>query len=714
MKTFSDSWYQVAELKVALLPSLRVHKQFYRGYEWYVLQEMGGEKFYRVKPSAYRFVSALTTERTVGDLWEDFVAQYPEEAPGQEEVIQLLVQLHHSNLLFFRSHADNDAILKRFQKHKTRENVGKIMGFLYVRVPMWNPNEFLNQFRNVMSPLFSRWSFMLWLVAMFFFAKLVLENWSNIWSQGQGILALHNLPLLYVSVFVLKIFHEMAHAIVSKKFGAQVHTMGIMFIVFTPLPFIDASSSWSMRNRWHRVFVGGAGMYVELFFAALAGLIWVNTGPGLLNSIAFNLMVAGSVSSLLFNGNPLLKFDAYYMFSDAIGIPNLFQRAQKQWFYYADKWLLGTRDAESDAESRSEAVWLSVYGALSFLYRLFIMVAITFMVSDIWLGLGLVMVGLMATMWVLMPSHKLIKHLMSPKLMRNRGRAVAATSASIALVLGLIALLPVSYTFKAPGVVQAQDRATLALEASGKLQTLYVRSGDVVQPGQVLLRLENEELQRDLTILEHQINEVQLRIRQALREGSIDPEPLAKQLLAQQERRTDLERRLRSLEVVAPIGGVWVASQDLNSRLGSTLPRGERLGRVTNTNQHRFVAVVNQSQASYLFDQVIDQAQLRLSGQARHVMTSDEVQFLPFHRFDLPSQALGITGGGSIMTQPDAQGRPVAEEGFFEVFVSIPDTDQLQLFDGATGYMRMEVGQKSLGGQLMTHIQRVLQRRYLL
>jgi hypothetical protein len=134
---------------------------------------------------------------------------------------------------------------------------------------------------------------------------------------------------------------------------------------------------------------------------------------------------------------------------------------------------------------------------------------------------------------------------------------------------------------------------------------------------------------------------------------------------------------------------------------------------VIHPNQYRFVAVVNQSQASYLFNQAIDHAQLRLKGQSRYVIDSEQVLFLPFHRFDLPSQALGISGGGSIMTRSDAQGRTVAEEGFFEVIVSIPDSELLPFFDGVTGYMRMNLGRKSLGAQVITHLQRVLQRRYL-
>lgn len=713
MKTFSDSWYQISELRLALLPSVKAHKQYYRGRAWYVLQDVGGEKFYRVQPAAYRFICSLTTDTTVGEAWQQFVDTYPTEAPGQEEVIQLLVQLHHSNLLFFRSKADNVAILKRYQKHKTRENVGKLMGFLYVRIPVWNPNDFLIRWRSLLSPLFGRISFFIWAIVIFLFAKLAIENWENIWLDGQGILSLSNLPLLYVSIFVLKLFHEMAHAIVCKKYGAQVHTMGIMFIVFTPLPYIDASSSWSMRSRWHRVFVGGAGMYVELFIAALAALVWVNTGSGFLNSMAFNLMIAGSVSSLLFNGNPLLKFDAYYMLSDALDIPNLYQRAGQQWFYYVDKWLFGTPYAESAARSYSEAAWLTGYGMGSFFYRLFIMVIITFMVADIWLGLGLLMVVLMTTLWIGMPGYKLIKHLLSSKVMHNRGRAITVTLGILVVLLGGIGAYPVAYTIKAPGVVQASENVNLVIEAAGDLHSLLVRNGDPVVRGQPLMRLDNAELQRDAEILSHQVAESRLRIRQALRDGA-DPLPLRQQLQALEEREDELNRRLRALTMVASVSGVWVGSEDLHTRLGTMLPRGESVGRIVANRKYRFVAVVSQSQASYLFGDDISQAQVRLTGQAREIIDSQEAVFMPFHRFDLPSPALSIAGGGHLLTQTDSRGQMVTEEGFFEVIVSLPTLGQLVMFDGVTGYMRVWIGERPIGWQVYRRLRQVLQRRYQL
>ena len=161
-------------------------------------------------------------------------------------------------------------------------------------------------------------------------------------SQSQGLLAPSNLVYLYLCLIVLKVFHELGHAAMTKRFGGEVHVMGVMFLVFTPLPYMDASASWAFRNKWHRILVGSAGMIVELFFASIAAWFWVYSGEGAVKSIAFNVMMIGSISSLFFNGNPLTRLDSYYILSDWLEIPNLGERAKKQWFFCIEKFFFGT------------------------------------------------------------------------------------------------------------------------------------------------------------------------------------------------------------------------------------------------------------------------------------------------------------------------------------------------------------------------------------
>ena len=709
---FSDSWYRVADLHLGLLPGVEVHKQAYRGETWYVLQEPGSGKFFRLRPDAYRFACSLTPDETVAEAWYRANAEYPEQAPDQEEVVQLLSQLHHANLLFFRSRGDHDAIFKRFQQQRGRERLGQLMALLYLRIPLWNPDRFLNRSRRWLSPIFSTPVLIAWVVAMLFFGKLVVENWEQLWATGQGLLAPGNLPLLYLSIFGLKVFHEMAHAIVCKRYGGEVHSMGLMFIVFTPLPYIDASASWSMRGRWQRAYVGAAGMIVELFLASLAGWLWLYTGPGFLNSLAFNLMVAGSVSAVLFNGNPLLRFDAYYILTDLVELPNLYQKASQQWFYYGDRYLFGTEQAEPPARDQREAIWYTTYGLLSVAYRLFIMFAIGFLVADVWLGFGVMMVIMMAFIWVFIPGGRLIKYLAhSPKLMRNRRRALAATlGIAVALVL-LIGVLPVRDTVKAPGVVLANETHPIYTRSAAKLVDVHVRDGQWLEQGQPIVTLASDSLAQELRLVSEQLRETEWLYRQALEINELDPAGFLEQVEALRERQATLAERIQALEVRAAGPGLW-QGQRLSERLGTYVGLGEALGTLVNTQDYRFVAVIDQAAAAALFGRRIDQGEIRLWSQNADPIAVQSLNLVPFQKRQLPSPALGVGGNGPILTTTDDQGRTLARESFFEMHVQLPQDKGVTFGHGMTGVMRLELDSNPLAAQLYRHLRQSLQRRY--
>lgn len=708
--TFSESWFQVARLKLALLPTVRIHKQVYRGEVWYVLQDACSDKYYRLRPQAYQFVCDLNTKQTVEETWLNFVERFPEDAPGQDEVIQLLSQLHHSNLLFYRSEADNEQIFNRFQKNRTKEHLSKLMAPLYLRIPLWNPNSFLNAGRKILTPLFSRFAFIIWLLVLFFGAKATIENMDQIWQQGQGLLSLDNLLWLYISTFVLKIFHEMGHAIVCKKYGGDVHTMGIMFIVFTPLPYIDASASWAMRNRWHRAMVGAAGMYVELFFAAIGAIVWASTAEGILNSLAFNIMIIGSVSSILFNGNPLLRFDAYYILSDMVDIPNLYQKANQQWLYYFDRFLLGTEKSESPALSNSEELWLSSYGFLSYFYRFFIMLAILIYVLDIWIGLALIMTVIMLFIWLIIPLKKLFSYLItSPRLKNNRARAWYVSSLCLVLLFGAFVSFPIPYAIKAPGVIQSLNNTPLYAASGGNLFELFVRSGEQVEQGQVLLELVDTELQQEWVIAQAQLEETHWLLRQAVLQSATDMAALEKRQAFFEQRIEELKLRQAQLVVRAPHHGIWIENQ-LSERLGASLSRGDALGRVINFELLRFVSVVTQEQAAELFKLKLAQGAIRFYSHGLGDIKTDQFQFIPFQRIILPSPVLGWDSGGPIMSKTNDQGQAIAHEPFFEVYVDLPG--QYAGVDGQSGILKLALSPQPLFWQVKRFIMQLLQKRF--
>ena len=386
--TFSESWYRVSGLRVGLLPSVRVHKQIYRDQVWYVLQDACSDHFFRVQSDAYAFLAQLTPRRTVETVWLEHCERWPDSAPTQDEVIALLAQLHQNNLLFFRSVGEGEGIFERYRKTRRREKLGHLLAFMYLRIPLWDPDRWLRDHIGKLRWFFSPWMVAVWCLTLVLGVRAVLGDWDRLRGSTQGLLAPDNLIWLFAALFVLKLVHELGHAVACRRHGAPVHTIGVMFIAFMPLPYTDASMSWSLRSRWQRAVVAAAGMYVELFIAALAALVWASAAPGVVSALAFNLMIIGSISSLAFNGNPLLKFDSYYILSDLSGLPNLYQRSGQQWLYLLKRFLLGIRDAVSPARDASEWAWYLAYGAGSIAYRLVVMVIIMVYMADLSLVLG--------------------------------------------------------------------------------------------------------------------------------------------------------------------------------------------------------------------------------------------------------------------------------------------------------------------------------------
>lgn len=712
---FSDSWFRVSGLRVALLPSVEVSTQQFRGRTWYVLQDPYTQRYFRASVQACRFIQSLRPDKTVEEVWEDFVNNHPHDAPSREEVIQLLSQLHMSNLLYSLQQSDNEAIVKRYKAQKNKEFMGKVASFLFVRIPLYNPNSLLDRIRPLIMAFTGWGAFWVWSIVLLCGAWAAFGNWSALIDQSQGVLSVSNLPWLFVCITGLKLFHEAGHAFVCKRFGGEVRTVGVMFLLFTPLPYVDASSSWGFTNRWHRIYATFAGMAVEFFFAAAGALVWAYTAPGLTNSLAFNVMLIGSVSSLLFNGNPLLRFDAYYMLSDYAEIPNLYQKGQQQWKYFGDKYLLGTVAAQSKATDRKEWVWLTLYGLFSFIYLMLITVGIALFLMDQWLPLGLLVLVMTLYSRLLAPLNQLVKHLRSAATQGNRKRAVSVVG-GIGLVLFLtLAVVPFPDATRAHGIVKSNNASNVYAQTAGQLDQLMVRHGDRVQAGQVLASFSNEDLAADIRLTESGQIETEAQIRQALHRSGQDLSALQEKADALELRRLNLEEQQQQLQVRASQDGDWVAPE-LHEQLGTWMQRGQVLGEVVDARSFRFVAVMPQEQANILFQNNFHQAELRLSGQADATLALPQVSIIPFQSDKLPSTALGWLGGGEIAVNTQETSGTKTMESFFLLQSEIPAEQRqgLTVLHGLSGTLRLQTPAQPLASQAYRALKQLVQKRYAL
>ena len=711
---FSESWHRVADARISLVSSVQIHKQRFRGQTWYVLRDTFNDKFFRIRPQAYQFLMRLTPEKTVQQVWENFIQNAPDVAPGQDELIQLLSQLHDANLLYFKNRPDSTRIFERHQKQKRQKQQQKLLSIFFSKFSLFDPDAFLNRCLPLIEKLFSKQAALVWFAIVITGGVAVIEHFDELRDQSQGLLAPDNLIWFFIALFFLKLWHEFGHAMMCKRFGGQVHSMGVMLLILTPLPFMDATASWTFRNRWHRALVGAAGMIAELFVAGIAAIIWANTGAGTLHSLCFNVMTIASISSLVFNGNPLIRFDAYYILSDILEIPNLAQKSQQQWLFWIQKYAFGVDDI-SPAQTQKESFWLGFYGLLSFLYRLLISIGIVLFTADEWLILGFFMAILTSISLIFLPTYRAINYLLaSPKIYRKKSRTYSVTGAFIVLILALF-FVPYSSEIQATGIVESTNFASVFAQANGYLKTIHVKNGQRVTKGDVLLEFASTELDLSIEIIESKINEEQISLTQARNENIADLDLIEKRIEVLLKHLASLHKDKQNLTVTAQTSGVWV-SDEFTPKLGNWFKRGLKLGVIIDPQEYRFTAVVTQDQAFDLFEgNVALTGEVKLRHETAKTRATQTVQIIPYERRELPSAALGWLGGGEIAVthNPKSTGKEAAES-FFEVRAILENSPENVFFHGTSGILRLALPAKSLANKIARKTNQVLLKRYRL
>jgi putative peptide zinc metalloprotease protein len=720
--TFSESWYRIATLKPRLRSTVQVYRQQFRGQTWHVLQDPASNQFSRLSEPAYRFVGLLDGRRTVADAWQACNEQLGDDAPTQGEVIQLLGQLYVFNLLQSELPPDAEGLFKRYRKRVRREVQGVMANLMFVRIPLLDPDRFLDAIVPVFGWIFSWVGFALWVLilgmGLFALGTHTRELASRVGAMLSNALLMQNVLLFYGSFIGVKIFHELGHALACKKFGrlqgsgGEVHTIGVMLLVLVPMPYVDASSSWAFQKKWHRVVVGSAGMMIELAIASLAAIVWVSTSEGdAVHAVAYHVMFIASISTLIFNGNPLLRFDAYYILSDILEIPNLSQRSKDYLYYLVKRYVWGVRNPRNPATTAGERVWFFFYGIASTIYRVFICVGILWVVSQKLYVLGLALAVGAAIAWVLVPLGKYIKYIFtSPELARTRWRALSST---VLVVLGVIVglgIIPAEQHVRIDGVVESAQLSVVYMPEDGHVQDI-LPTGSVVAPdGEQILRAENVEMEARLDYLRARVAELKAEHRIAEADGKIGrAQSLAEQIrILEDEQISELEQRLSRLSISPAHRGEWI-SPDAQKLQGAYVGQGEPLGMIVDPSVVRIRATAGQEVASLLLSQDIQDIRVRVRGRPDLEFTSTIERMPKAGQTQLPSAALGLSAGGSIQTAPE---RPTqAAQQIFELWLKPTDETHLRLLHGQRVAIRFTLPERPLAQQWVRRAKQIFQRR---
>lgn len=715
---FSESWHRVAGQRLRLRPSVNIRRQSFRGEMWHIAQDKFTDSFFRFRPEAYDFIARLDGTHTVEEIWMGCLARSPEKAPGQGEIVALLAQLYQANLLAADTPGDAARLFERHQKFQRRQFLSQLFGVFFLRIRLFDPNPMLNRTWPALRWLGTKAAAAVWLAVVLGGLAVTVSHWDRATDQSQAALAPGNLFLLYVAFVVAKLIHEFGHAYTVKAFGGEVHAMGVTLLVFTPIPYVDATAAWAFRERWKRVVVGLGGMLPELFFAALAAFVWADTGPGALNSLAYNTMVVASVSTVVFNINPLLRFDGYYILADLTDSPNLQQRSGRLWLHLVEKHAFRSNALESPARSQAEAWWLAVFGVGSWIYRIMVTVVIILLVADRYFGIGL-LAGLLTFVGAfVVPLVGVCRYLSrEPRIERVRRRAWTVSGCVAAGLILFLGLVPLPHHFRAPGVVRAAGSAEVYTNAPGWLVASPVASGSLVQEGQLLVQGENPELDLAVAAAKADREQALARERQVLSDLPAGIGPMQLRVEAAEVKLNRLETDRKNLAVGSPVSGQWVAPRADEWRM-AWVPRGVRLGEVVGRGPSwEFFAVVPQEHASQLFGAAREGAEIRFQGSSGAVLKVVSWKVIPGRQDVLPSPALGWSAGGPVKVKAEDQHGIKAAEPFFLVVGTVNalpsrSGEARVLWQGRTGVMRVALPWSPLLVRWSRAFRQMIQNRY--
>ncbi|MEX2214146.1 MAG: hypothetical protein WD768_08465 [Phycisphaeraceae bacterium] len=690
--TFSESWYRVSTLKPALRTVVQTYRQHYRARMWYVLRDPTNNQFFRLDDAGYHFVGMLDGKRTVAEVWDACNEELGDRAPTQGEAIQLLGQLFTSNLLSAELPPDSASMFERYRKRVRREVGGYFMNLLFMRIPLFDPEPILEKWVSVCGWAFSKIGLLLWCILLGFAFSQLTGRWDELFAAAdpQLLLQTENILLLYLCFAGLKAIHEFGHGFACKRFGrlngtgGEVHTMGIMFLVLMPVPYVDASSAWAFRSKWQRIIVGAGGMYIELAIAAIAAIVWANTNAGtLVHDICFNVMLIASVSTILFNANPLLRYDGYYMLSDLLEMPNLYQRSKDYLYYLVKRYVYRARKPRNPANTSGERGWLFFYAIAASIYRVFITVAITLYLMDLLQGVLLFVAIFLAlsglVSFMIMPMFKWFKYLAtSDELARSRRLAIITTMLFLGTIITVIGFIPFPDRERAPAVIEPEKYHNLFMQADG-IVTDTRESGTRVSKGDWLIKATNEELvaQQKEVVADLKLAAAQSRLARADNELGLVASYVDKQI-ALERQRVRLKEQIESLNIVSPIDGIWI-SPDIEQMRGTYLKTGDELGLVASEDALVIRAVTDQTLGPRLMPEVMAIAknqerpakvEIRVKGRPGdwfEGVIPSEKDIAPAGHDQLSSQSLGYHAGGSVQVRMDDQSGTKAAEPMFEV-----------------------------------------------
>lgn len=692
-----------------LQPHISVHPLAYRGERWYLLRNASNMQTLRLNESAYAAVALLDGEHDIGEVLALCAARYGADAPSLDELAQLLMQLANAKCILDGMPAELLALAGRRAQAASRW-LTPSFSLTSVRVPLWNPERFLDRLQALARGLYSPRSMLAWLGLLLFCVPLALAHFdaisaalsSAIWAPDHALL----LGLLYL---VIKFFHELSHALAIKAWGGQVREVGVMFMWFFPCPYVDGSEAAVFADKRKRALVAAAGVLAELTLAALGLLVFLSVEPGLIRTIALDVSLIGAVSTVLVNGNPLLKFDGYYVLEDLLEIPNLSTRAQRYYLYLMQRYLFGATAVHSPVSAAGERRWFLVYTPLAFAYRMVLLFSTALFFSEHYLAAGVAVASFALFSQVLAPVARGLRHLAtSQQLQACRSRAITVSAGLAVTAVVVLGFIPAPATTYAEGVIGSAAQGALYSGSDGFVRELLVTPYAQVQKGQARLRLDNPELNATIAKLESRAAELSAEYLNAFRTKRMAATAFADELRVANNELHLARQRAQNLTLLSPTDGEF-APVEPNALLDRYVAQGQLLGYVISNGSRVVTSVVTQAEVGQI-RRGVAHARVRLAERPFSEIVARELRETPGGGHSLASRSLGVLGGGRLAVDAkDAAGMTAAERVFTLELTLPPATETAGI--GGRAFVRFDHPAQPIATQMVRALEQLFLRR---
>lgn len=657
----SPYWYRIAGLHPRLRSHVSVRMQRTRGQAWYVLHNQATGRHHRVNAQAFELVGRLDGRSTVDEIWQGLLERQGDAAPTQNDVIRIMGQLTDAGLVQAEVTPDVRTMLSTDQGRRQRERRARLNPLSF-RLGLFNPATLLEWVYPRLQWLLTARALALWCMLTMLALVGVVANWPDVRRYASAhFMTPAFMAMVWLMYPLMKAVHELGHALMLRRFGCEVPEVGVSFLLFVPMPYVDASAANRLTSRLERGLISAAGIMVELAMAAIGLGIWLVVEDGVLRELAFVLMTLGGLSTLMFNGNPLMKFDGYFVACDAFDLPNLAQRSARvnetMWAQLFQRLLRRMPHDPPLADADLLERWaLRLYAPLSWLYRLAVGGLLVSWASgrSSWLGVGILL--WMGWSLVLQPCRRLFDRVSQlPDFERVRARATGALAVTGLAVLAALAWVPMPASVLVDGVVWLPADAEVRASTDGEVEALLVRSGQLVLADQPLIRLRDPALATQRAVLRAQIEGSQTQMHAAYGVDSLKASNAQQALARDQAQMAQLDADLARQVVRARQAGQFVMARqdDLDQRQVS---RGQLLAYVLSDAPTVVRAVVSQRD--------IDDVRSRLRGATVMLAEQPGVTWparptgqTPAALERLPAPALADKAGGPVATDPaDADG----------------------------------------------------------